>query len=564
MKRRILCLLLALGILLAGCGTKDTPDTAPQPESTAETEETPAIEEVTQEGLSIPEQLECIRDHSSVWLDTSREMEREYRYAVTDLNQDGNLEILRAHQLGYGYPFPLAAWYVTDDGALSPMAIGPSGVHLSDINPVSSLLLGYREDGICRYLVGTMNGGPEGTNMFTYFLSFQNGEIVFEPFRGLGIARNEFDGTTNYYYDSGYNELSEETYNNLLNQRIPDESFISFCPGWYDVDAYTDIDAFVNWSWAYSQAPEENALDYGISELPDLRVFADAPDGLYHQLGNQIRTLSNGFSEYSDDRIRFIAGRPDLTVSLEVIRYVQTAYNDYAYHADFTAFSFQPSVASVYELPVILSEGAPMCRLAVSDGINTEYCYLTSSLVQDELWCTEPQPILPRERDAIMGVCKAVAGFAIDAGNPEGILKCGWDVVSNAISLNQLSFRNTDEAGNLTLPNWLLQEYTITALGFIPDWYAGLPQKTGTTAVRPRSDTSDAYTVTPVLLQDDGNTRITRVFFPEEDDYDPALGTVAVDVSVWRDYEESAIVFLVPAPGSILGWEISNVIIANG
>lgn len=421
--KKLLCLLMVLSLLLtaAGCGKKTdlrgdlssgiqnaadaAAETAPVPSDTPD-ETSPSFDD----------QLQIMRGNSALWLTLGTEMEGQYWYAVADLNRNGYLEILKAHQLGYGHGHPISIYEVTPDGDLAALAMSSSGAELMTINPVTPLFIGYTGGGVTRYLVSDANGGPEGMNSFTYFMSLQDGEIVFEPFRGFGIAHNAFGGVTNYYYNSHWNEISEEAYNDLLGDAIPDSEYIGLTPGWYNADSDTNLEAFLSWSLAYSYSPWENQLEYEYSEAPDLKVYFDVLDGNYRTLTN-VTELFCGYAEYSDDRIRFVAGRPNLTVSLESGRLLQTALYDWAFHADFTVFSFQPSAGAAYELPVLLTETIPACRLAVSDGVNTEYLYLLNHLDETELRCTEPQVYLTDPNEAIMGVCKAVAGWAQEAGN---------------------------------------------------------------------------------------------------------------------------------------------------
>lgn len=89
--RKLLCLLIAAALLLAGCGSDSTPEVT----------ETQAP---TQPSLSTPEaQISLILSQADNWKETLEGYgEVTFYYAITDLDQNGRLEIIAAATHGTG------------------------------------------------------------------------------------------------------------------------------------------------------------------------------------------------------------------------------------------------------------------------------------------------------------------------------------------------------------------------------------------------------------------------------------------------------------------------------
>lgn len=134
---KFLCLGLS-ALLLCGCGK----NTVPPPETVETIRET--TQETTEETLVAPDsdqaQLDLIWENRETWkvLDESD----GWCYAVTDLDGNGQLEILSSETHGTGHFTTFRAWEVSDDGSsLVPIAepeeyvIMDSSTYSEDLTP---------------------------------------------------------------------------------------------------------------------------------------------------------------------------------------------------------------------------------------------------------------------------------------------------------------------------------------------------------------------------------------------------------------------------------------------
>lgn len=210
----LLALISCMAVLLAGCGKAQSLKSETLDNS--KEQETVTIQEASVNMLSDKEkeQIELICKKSKKWIGKDTEKEPYQYYAVTDLDQNGSLEIIASTgEIGSG-AFTYTQYY----------QVRPDGKTLEKCNArgqddiVSRMNKVYHDnqDDIYYYITwDNVNGGPEHGSSQTKALSLKNGKIKSDIISEIEVVRDakkESRQYYSYYIDGKRKEISEQEY----------------------------------------------------------------------------------------------------------------------------------------------------------------------------------------------------------------------------------------------------------------------------------------------------------------------------------------------------------------
>ena len=246
MKKSILACALLVGVL-AGCSSV-VPDETMIEDSTVEstveiiTEDTALTDNSSETTLNetiadneYSWQLQVLFDNKDTWersadhpfAETNEMVEDWYfDYAVTDLDSDGYLELLKVASFNNGPVTKVMLFEVTEDGDLEELEYEYKGpvTNMSDcpdlmIIPYDDPFEFYRDDignkYICRNIVSYGLSG--GAQHYYGLLSLVDNSLVFEVLFWYKGVPDEAGEVTYSYFDAEGNEISEDAYDQLLN-----------------------------------------------------------------------------------------------------------------------------------------------------------------------------------------------------------------------------------------------------------------------------------------------------------------------------------------------------------
>ena len=217
MKYKLLCLLLCI-FVLAGCAAET------QETETPEHEETQAVSDSES---TYDQQLQTIYDNADTWrLQDADNVGPSWYcfYAITDLDHDGYLEVIKRTEYNNGPNTQLWIYEVTEDGGITELESEleePGSDYRTAHYPEFSLnrpTAYYEEDGVYRYLLcDCISYGVACVYNHYGYLSIQDDRIYFD-FVCTELAEDA--GSLVTYYDGDNNMISEDDYNALHNDYI--------------------------------------------------------------------------------------------------------------------------------------------------------------------------------------------------------------------------------------------------------------------------------------------------------------------------------------------------------
>ena len=234
--KKIVCALTAAALILSltacGKGKKtQTPQPAQQPAEVTESQ--PAAQTAEELGFEIPEetavpapevsaQLKYIAKQTDEWLGNP-ERAPHYEYAVTDLDQDGYLEIIQACTAGAGVHSFFEIREITAGGTekkpkIALALVQPGGAaqdSLPDI--IVNSARAYRlPDGSIRYLLtDVLRVNNETVNTTVYTAGLLAGALSLEKVASSSEQKTAEGGTSILYYNSEGSSIEESMFRNL-------------------------------------------------------------------------------------------------------------------------------------------------------------------------------------------------------------------------------------------------------------------------------------------------------------------------------------------------------------
>lgn len=542
------CLLLALLVCigcLTGCGKaaqqpqRTMPEEALPPIQVPETAATePAEEQFAPSGEDeiLGAQYACIAANGELW----REEGSNMAYAVTDLDNNGCLELIAAHRENDGSYAVFQMFEVSPDASRME--------RVTQNLPQDGIMLCFYGENSCYRCEGTYyfffeDSRWEGSESFTtttYAMFKQGNELVCTQ---VSAARETYDESGNQtgqqYLDASGNMVAEEVYFGAGEAFFGGREYefdLKFMD-WQELSEGSDASLFAAGSYS-TFACHDTCEDYGFQ----VTVYPDPKSGDYQALGTQAELLSG--TEFADTSVRFTAA-DGTQVRLQYGEWIDSL-NYFRPISDI--FDIAASSGTVYEFPAILSDGNPEYRLVASVMGENAVWYLrrdpdSGSAV--ELYCEEPQSFLPETDDPIIALCQAYGGMMITAGDESGIFdRYYWHTIGTAARMRNVLNLEPDAFGSLSVPDWLIDGYARAMFPYREEYPLSVPDG----PVVPNMGRSGEYLVQDwAAIYDSTTTRCEGV-------YEDMEGRICVSVAVvTQTGEEGTVVYLEPVTGTDSG-----------
>lgn len=241
--RKYGCLLLTL-LCLTGCGAAPAPSepTAPaetDPVSTQQPSQTEPVSD-TVTPANCDAQLQLIAENAALWIGDTEETAEPYFYAVTDLDQNGRLEIIQSVCQGTGLFTYTKLWEAAPEGtALLPcqfpweegssqpdVITDPDQVYFDEATNTYSYI--FRDE--------LRNGAAEHVQSLIA-LSLADGEVTTTL---LGQSHILYEDSNPHpvttYIDAQGNDIDEAAYHAAVSQTFQGQTPMTARIGWTDAD----------------------------------------------------------------------------------------------------------------------------------------------------------------------------------------------------------------------------------------------------------------------------------------------------------------------------------------
>ncbi len=266
MNKKITALLMASAMIIsvAACSEDDSSDetTAAAGETAEETTEaleteapsdteltTSEAEESTEDIPRVPEievsdetnaQLQIMADNYDKW-HSDNEYE-DYYYAVTDMDDDGNYELIAASTQGSGM-YTYARIFEVDpaSGELNELETNVrEGYDFPDM--IADSVETVTVDGITYYVgYNTASSGMNETSLAMTYMSIQDNVFMCEDICSSYESYDEDMNQNAVYYDGDGNEISVDEYNELFESIYNTGDFAIKSLGWVEVSDDSDL-----------------------------------------------------------------------------------------------------------------------------------------------------------------------------------------------------------------------------------------------------------------------------------------------------------------------------------
>lgn len=244
----------AMVLSAAACSKDDSDETTGRSRDEEVQEETQPdiIEDEPGEGApDYDAQLEVLKDCFDQWYTESYGSEG-FHYAVTDLDCDGRLEIIAASCQGSGNYTWAGIFEVNDDVTGIDLLDDnrPEGYDYPDI--ITDYFEYYEQDGIRYYVVNNYTSmGAFETSNETDLMYLQDDIVnivaVCDVF--------ESDAAGYIYYDGDYNSITEEEFNDIVNNIGGDCLWDAQSIGWVEIADGASCSTALAGSWGSYQQP---------------------------------------------------------------------------------------------------------------------------------------------------------------------------------------------------------------------------------------------------------------------------------------------------------------------
>ncbi len=229
-------------------------------------------------------QLHLIASQSERWR-VSDEMDA-WGYAVTDIDQNGRLELLSSQCQGTGFYSTTRVFEVSEDGS----ALNEYNGFLSEYDSHPDFLFDneYRAlyaDGAYHLMIEDMiKDGPMTHHSYTNSVSLLGGvnESVILGHRTVSNEMVDDDVvTTTEYFDSGDNKISEDDYYALPEKCYPDASQYRFSIAWQNNASLDGLDQD-----ALVSMLTESFVGFAIKSLPTPYLYSTAYKSMTRVFGD--------------------------------------------------------------------------------------------------------------------------------------------------------------------------------------------------------------------------------------------------------------------------------------
>ncbi len=254
-RKSLLCLLLVFAMLasLAACGEARTqlteaPAPAPDAQPAEPAEQNPAPASAPAPAsvpASVPEPVAAQEDLQITALfealpSMKQDTSREWRYAVTDLDHDGQLELIAASQHLLDRSTTLRMWEVNDDGVSECAVKLAEGESFPDILSDNADTYYDPATGVWSYMFfDTIIVSENEAYTAKCAVTFSNDTMSYESFAFQIVS--EFEGIRLIsYMDLDGREIAAESYNAAGEQRFSGCEMSSSNFGWFRIEDASD------------------------------------------------------------------------------------------------------------------------------------------------------------------------------------------------------------------------------------------------------------------------------------------------------------------------------------
>lgn len=492
--RNILCLSIIMLLLsLTGCGkeesTADSPNTSTEVREdqaadnisdaaynnsadnkqnydsltdSAEIEEAEELGDNKEQSPGIQQQYQCMIENKEVWL----QQDASYYYSVTDMDENGYLELIRTTCQGSGHYSVSDLWTVNEDVS----GLTPIEVPWAEGESQPDLLYGiqgyYYKDNEHYYILDDILSVESDDYYTKYALQIKDNKLLSEEISyytltsfNTGNESEEESYEFHYYYPDG-TEVEEDAYYEIEQEHFAD----------YESDY-----CYLSFS-EISSDMEDSEIERTLSntynvyrESKDVIIEGDFYDyefNLYTEEAEDYGSLSDsenlGGVKGGDTNIRFVCNVPNITVTLQEVEWL----NDVYYFMPVSdVFTKELEKGQVYEFSGTLAEGVPQYRLKLDYYGNTTFWYLQydgsgeayGHYIVSPDYEMEPWPA---EDDPIMDLLKAYAAMFYKAGNSTNFQnEYFWETIAAAVWMHGRNYGILEEDGSMEVNEFMMESY---------------------------------------------------------------------------------------------------------
>lgn len=548
---RFLALTLAMALALCGCGSKAAPERT-LPDTSEDASMSTDVSLPEEEEPDFTPQYTCIADHSSVWFSEEEDSVSPALYAVTDLDGNGLLEVIRSTCEGSGM-YSTSAFFEVNE-AMDGMIELDYGVEEGDSEPdiITSFVNNYSDGNSCYYIVDDIirNGAAENITVH-YALCKKGTSVQIEKLGSRHMDYKENQGEVETFYDAEGSEIDAETYFDIDVTRFEDFTYDVCYLDWqilYPEDNFALFAQLSHEAYASGAALERDPYQ--------VDIYANPESDLYWKTGVDRIWLPG--VENPETRIRFVCAPDGVQVALEQVEWIESAN---LFQPVGEVFCENTIAGTVYEFPATLAETVPSYRLRIQDDYGTNYWYLTMDGSGErpdpiEIYYADQEFELPAEDDSFMTLCKAYAGMMITAGEQAALEQnYYWRTVGNAAMLQTLKSADADEDGRIYLSEWLMNAYCDAMFPYV--WPQ--PEMTENCPVNYYEEwNEDPYKIHDALFYDDSSTRVVSI---DRTETEVMQAHIAVSTQMG---EEGVTINFLPNPNTPFGYQITDAVISAG
>lgn len=511
------------------------------------------------------EQLDVLFASQNDWMEGDEALIGDIWYAVTDLDANGRLEILRGSQLGRRIGYPVSVFEVREDLSGVEELSFQQGADAICPDLVTDWISAITDGTQYRYFIYEQWGDPVGGGTKSGLMWLENGEVHTEKISEMSYWSAE---TPYASIPQGvFNEAGDDFY-----ESYSDWEYADFNLGWRNLRETDDISEFLTVSWNLFCDREDTWPQRDSSGPASGMAYFDTPESGYHDFDGEVMQIKTGFEDFGDENVRITVNSDGMTLRLEALDFAQISEYSNGYVPAYEIFSFTPMPGKVYEIPYDIYNGIGLCRLVLTDRegnraeLDSFVHYEDGSAMRYDTYalvCQPPKNTLSGYED-IISLSQSFAGWYLDLQRgEESPASFYWDTAANAIAWNMSSFTSPDANGCYQLPAWVVDQYTAALFGFI-EWEWDYTPLDGDTPIQTREEAPDFLFAAADQRYSDRNIRVNAYLQEGDDGFIPGLGDLALQIIISEgEWEESVIVFLTRME-NMFGWCISAAVVSLG
>ena len=484
--KTVLCLSIFILLLaMTGCGKEETKAVSDNTAQMTENqdadnsilEEEPGqddipddskAEESSDKQMVMPDteqQYQCILDNKEVWL--QQEIPDEmFFYAVTDMDENGYLEIIRTTCQGSGYYSLSDIWMVNADAS----GLETIEIPWSEGDSQPDLIYGirgyyYKDDEYYYTLDDVLYVGLD--SYYTkYALQLKGKELLAEEISNYTVtaidtgSEKEVGSYDFHFYQTDGSEVEEEDYYELEQERFKeyDSGYCCFCfleiiPEMEEAEIESILeDSYHTYRMSKELDEEGNYCDY------EFHIYTE--DAEEYEALSQPESLGN--LKDGDTDIRFVCNMPDVTVTLQEVEWLSDAY---CFIPVSDLFTKELKKDQVYEFSGTLAESIPRYRLKLDYYGNSTYWYLQydgSGEAYGHFVVTPDysEKTWPVEDDPITDLLKAYAVMLLQAGDSVTLQNdYFWETIAAAAWMHGYCYDLLEEDGSIEVNGYMMDSY---------------------------------------------------------------------------------------------------------